>query len=105
MVFDFSDRGKGYLDDVAIRAFNLHARSRQGLRSFHASHNASDATSVERDNLDVVFAIERLESGESLGDFHSCYFPFRSSSAPRHMNSAKRFAILLLSRSDVHSSL
>jgi hypothetical protein len=102
MVFDFSDRGKGYLYDVAVRAFNLHTWSRQCLRGFHASHNASDVASVESNNLDVVLAVERLECREGLGDFHSSYFPFRSSYALRHMNSVKRLAILRSSLSDVH---
>ncbi len=102
MVFDFSDRGKRYLYNFAIRTLDFHARCRQGLGGFHAAHNPTDPTPVDGDNFDVVLAVEWLEGRESFGYFHSGYLSFRV-----HFEDSgelsKRFEILRLSRADVHS--
>ncbi len=57
VVFDFGDRGKRYLDDLAIGAFYLHAWSGECLSGFHAPDNAPHALAVKRYDLNIVFAV------------------------------------------------
>ncbi len=60
-VVDFGDGGEWYLHYLAVGTLDLDARSRQGLRGFHAPNNAAHPPAFKRDYLDIVFAIERLE--------------------------------------------
>jgi hypothetical protein len=74
-VFDFSNCGERYLHYLAVGTLNLDARSRQCLRGFHAPHNAAYPPAFKRDDLDIVFAIERPEYRQSFGDFHGVSCP------------------------------
>jgi hypothetical protein len=79
MVFDFGYGGKRYLYDLAVLTLHLHARRGQGLSGFHAPNDASDALAIERDDLDIVFAVERPERRECFCHFHRCLLSFPSS--------------------------
>ena len=57
MVFDFGDRGKRYLNDLAISAFDLDARGCECLSGFHAADKAPHALTIYSYNLDIVFAV------------------------------------------------
>lgn len=74
MVFDFGDRRERYLDDLAVGAFYLDARSGEGLSSFHASHNTPYALPVKRYDLNIVLAVQRLKGRKCFGDFHVYLF-------------------------------
>lgn len=74
MVFNLGDRGKGYLDDLAVRAFYLHAWGGEGLSGLHAPDNAPHALSVNRHDLDIVFAVQRLKGRKCFCDFHVYLF-------------------------------
>ena len=74
MVLDFGDRRKWYLDDLAIGAFYLDAWSGEGLSGFHAANNAPDALAVNRYDLNIVFAVQRLKCCKCFGDFHVYLF-------------------------------
>ncbi len=102
MVFDFGDRRERNLHDLAIGAFDLDARSRQCLCGLHTANDAPNAIAVNRDDFDIVLAVERLEGRESFGYFHSVFILFGVHRS-RALNCSKRFEILRLSRADVHS--
>ena len=70
MVFDFRDGWKGDLHKVAVRAFDLYAWRRQGLGRFHAAHRSSYSPAIERNDLDIVLAVERLECRQCFRNFH-----------------------------------
>lgn len=74
MVFDLGDRRKRYLDDLAVSAFHLHAGSSECLGGFHASDNAAHAQTVNRYDLDIVFAVQRLKCRKCFSNFHD--YPF-----------------------------
>jgi hypothetical protein len=42
----------------------------EGLGGFHAANDASDALSIHRHNLNIVFAVERLQGSKCFGNFH-----------------------------------
>ena len=70
MVYDLVDIGKSDFDDLAIGAFHLDGRSCESLRGLHAADDAAHVFAVERDDLYIVFAVERLQGREGFGDFH-----------------------------------
>jgi hypothetical protein len=70
MVFDFGDRGEGYLNDLAISAFYLYARGCECLSGFHAPDDAPHALAINSYNFDIVFAVQRLKSRKCFSDFH-----------------------------------
>lgn len=74
MINDFDDTEEGDFDDFAVAAFHLDARSGKSLRCFHTADDAAHARAVFRNNLYVIFAVERSERRESFGDFH-CLLP------------------------------
>ncbi len=74
VVFNLGDRRKGYLDDLAVRAFYLHAWGGEGLSGFHAPDNAPHALAVKRHDLDIVFAVQRLKGRKCFCDFHVYLF-------------------------------
>jgi hypothetical protein len=74
VIFDFGDRRKRYLDNLAIGAFYLDAWSRECLSGFHAPDNAADALAVNRYDLNIVFAVQRLKCRKCLCDFHVYLF-------------------------------
>lgn len=60
VIYDFTNSWEGNLDDSTIRLFHLKGRRRQGLRCFHAPDDTAHPFSVNRDDFDVVFTVERL---------------------------------------------
>lgn len=72
MVDYFDDVGEGNFDDVAVGALHFDARFGERLRHLHAADNAAHACAVGGDDFYVVFGVERLQGGESFGDFHVC---------------------------------
>jgi hypothetical protein len=74
VVFDFGDRRKRYLDDLAIGAFYLHAWSGECLSGFHASDHTPHALAINRHDLNIVFAVERLKGRKCFRDFHVSLF-------------------------------
>src|SRR6266850_3645143 len=74
VVFNLGDGRKGYLDDLAVRAFYLHARGSECLSGLHAPDNAPHALSVNRHDLDIVFAVQWLQGCECFCDFHVYLF-------------------------------
>jgi len=74
VVFDFGDRRKRYLDDLAIGAFYLHAWSGECLSGFHAPDNAPHTLAVNRHDLNIVFAVQRLKGRKCFRDFHVSLF-------------------------------
>ena len=71
VIFNLSDRRKGNLDDLAVRAFYLHAWGGECLSGLHAPDNTAHALAVNRHDLDIVFAIQRLKGRKCFGDFHT----------------------------------
>jgi len=74
VVFNLGDRGKGYLYDLAVRAFYLYAWGGECLSGFHAPDNAPHALSVNSHDLDIVFAVQWLKGCECFCDFHVYLF-------------------------------
>jgi len=74
VIDDLDDGRERDLHNFAITALDLHAGRSEGLGSFHAAHDAADAMTVAGYNLDVAFAVQRLQRRQSLGDFHSVTF-------------------------------
>jgi hypothetical protein len=70
MVLNLCDRRKRYLDDLAIGAFDLYAWSGEGLSGLHAPDNAPHALAVNRYNLNIIFAVQRLKGRKCFCDFH-----------------------------------
>lgn len=70
MVYDLDDCDKRNLDDLTIGALDFDARLGQGLSRFQALHDAPNARAVFRNDLDVVFTVEQLESRQSFSYFH-----------------------------------
>src|SRR2546423_1032002 len=64
VVFNLGDSRKGYFDDLAVRAFYFHAWGGECLSGFHAPDNAPHALSVNRHDLDIVFAVQWLKGCE-----------------------------------------
>ena len=61
VIFDLGDVRKGYLDEFAIGALNFDAGGGQRLGRFHAPHDTADTPAIDRDDLDIVFTVERLQ--------------------------------------------
>ena len=74
VVFNLGDRRKGYLDDLAVRALYLHAGGGECLGGLHAPDNAPHALTVNRHDLDIVFAVQRLKGRKCFCDFHVYLF-------------------------------
>lgn len=74
VVFNLGDRRKGYLDDLAVRALYLHAGGGECLSGLHAPDNAPHALAVNRHDLDIVFAVQRLKGRKCFCDFHVYLF-------------------------------
>lgn len=70
VIFDFGDSRKRYLHYFTIRALYLDAGSGECLRGFHAANCAPHALAVNRDDLNIVFAIKRSKRRQRLCDFH-----------------------------------
>ena len=70
VIFDLRYCGKRNLHDLAICNLDFYAGSGEGLGGFHASHCATHAPAVRRNNLHIVLPVQRLQSGECFGDFH-----------------------------------
>jgi hypothetical protein len=86
VILDLRDRGKRYFNYFTIRAFHLHAGGREGLSGLHAPNNAPDALSINRYNLDIVLAVERLQGSKCFGNFHAGFFLQRSSAIANELN-------------------
>ena len=74
VVFNLGDRRKGYFDDLAVRALYLHAGRGECLSGLHAPDNAPHALAVNRDDLDIVFTVQRLKGRKCFCDFHVYLF-------------------------------
>lgn len=61
MILDFRDTWEGNFDYFAVGTFNLDAGRGEGLGGFHAANYAANALTVTRNNLNVVFSVERLQ--------------------------------------------
>lgn len=70
MVLDLGNSGKRYLNDLAISAFYLDAWGCECLSGFHAPDNAPHALAINSYNLDIVFAVKRLQGRKCFSDFH-----------------------------------
>jgi hypothetical protein len=70
VIFNLGDGREGDFYDLAVGGFNLHARSGERLGGLHASHCSAHSPAVSCNNLDVVFAVQRLQRCECLGYFH-----------------------------------
>ena len=75
VVFDFRDRRKRNLHDLAICNLDFYAGSSEGLGGFHAPNYATHSPTVNGNNFHVVLAIEWLQSRECLRDFHNSIPP------------------------------
>ncbi|HEU0254061.1 MAG TPA: hypothetical protein VFR12_13590, partial [Pyrinomonadaceae bacterium] len=70
VVFNLGYCREGYFHNLTIGTFDLYARSGESLSGFHTAHCAADAPAVDRDNLNIVFAIQWLKSGQGFGYLH-----------------------------------
>lgn len=70
VIFDFGDLGKGDLYNFAVCTFHLDARCGEGLSGFHAAYHAAHALAVNRNNLNVVFAVKWLQGSQGFSYFH-----------------------------------
>ena len=70
MIFDLGDRREGDFYDLATGGFHLHAGSGECLGGLHASNRSAHSPAVSCNDLDVVFAVKRLQRCECLGYFH-----------------------------------
>ena len=70
MILDLGDGREGDLHDLATGGFDLHAGSGERLGGIHAFNCAAHSPAIRRNNLDVVFAVKRLQCCECLGYFH-----------------------------------
>jgi hypothetical protein len=73
MTFDFRDGRERDLYDLTVRTKHLNARCCEGLRCLHAAHGTSYPTTVSGDDLDVLFAVKRLQCCQSFSNFHRFY--------------------------------
>ncbi len=71
VVSDLGDRWKWDLYYFAIGALDFDAGSRQCLSGLHAANSATHSLSVDRNDLNVIFAVQRLEGRKSFSYFHS----------------------------------
>ncbi len=74
VVFNLGDRRKGYFDDLAVRAFYFHAGGGECLSGLHAPDNAPHALAINRHDLDIVLAVQRLKGRKCFCDFHVYLF-------------------------------
>ena len=69
MVNDFCNRLEQDFNNFSVCAFDLDARFCQRLSCFHAADDTAHACPVFRNDLDIIFAIQRLQGSESFGYF------------------------------------
>jgi hypothetical protein len=74
MILNLGNRRKRDFDDLAVGAFHLYAGSGECLGRFHAANDTPDSLAVNRDNLNIAFAVQRLQGCECFGHFH-VWFP------------------------------
>ena len=84
MVLDLCYRRKGYLHNFPVGAFHLDTWSRQCLSGFHAANGTSNTLAIDRYDLNIVFAEQRLQGRQCFSDFHATSFLRRSN--PQHLN-------------------
>ena len=70
VIFDFRDCWKGDFYYLSVRTFDFYTGGCEGLSGFHAAHDASDPATIDRDYLNIVFTVERLQRGQSFCYFH-----------------------------------
>ena len=70
VILDLGNGRKRYLDDFPTRTLYFYAGRGQGLRRFHALHDTPDPLTIYRDDLDVVFAVKRLQGRQGFSYFH-----------------------------------
>jgi len=75
VVFDFGNRRKRNLHYLAVGALHLDAGSGECLSCFHAANDAADALSVDCNDLNIVFAIKRLQCRKCFGNFQVSFPP------------------------------
>jgi hypothetical protein len=61
---------EGDFDEFTVRTFDLNAWSREGLGRLQTFNNPADSLTINRDDFDVVFAVQRLKRGKGLSNFH-----------------------------------
>ena len=74
MIDDLDNRGEADLDDLAISALDFYARRGQGLGSLHTADDAADAITIFSYDLNVAFAVKRLQRRQGPGYFHLVAF-------------------------------
>ena len=67
---DLFDSSEWNLDDGAVRLLNFDTRRCESLSGLKASYEPTHTPTIGGYNLDVILAIERLESGECLCYIH-----------------------------------
>jgi hypothetical protein len=75
VVDDLVNDGEWDFDYLAVGSFHLDGRGGQGLRGLHAADYAAHVFAVKRDDLDIIFAVERLQGRECFCDFHFLFLP------------------------------
>jgi len=70
MILNLRNCREWYFDYLSIRTLNLYAGSGECLGGFHALNCAAHTPSVDRDDLNVIFAVKWLQSCQCLGYFH-----------------------------------
>ena len=73
MIDDFDNRRKRDFDELPVGAFDFHARRRQRLSCLHTADNPPDARAFTRNDLNIAFAVKRLQRREGFSYFH-CFF-------------------------------
>ncbi len=63
MVNYFLDRIKWHFNQSAVRALDFNARLRQCLCRLHTADDATHAVPIRSNNLYIILAVQRLESG------------------------------------------
>jgi hypothetical protein len=76
VIYDFTYVWEWNFDDPAIGSLHLEGWRRQSLCCFHATDDSAHACSIQRDDLDVVFAEERLQGCEGFCNFHFVVLSF-----------------------------
>lgn len=70
-MFDLSNCREGYLYDLAVRDLDLDAGCGERLGGLHTANCSTHTPAVGGNDLDVVLAVERLQSCERFSYFQN----------------------------------
>jgi len=61
VIFDLGDVRETYFYDFAVSALDFDTGGREGLSGFHATNHTTHALAIGRNNLNIVFSVQRLQ--------------------------------------------